>query len=185
MPIFGELELGTIAEELSRLRDLDTEAWELPKAEILQVSYEIADGSRALLPRALHPAIPEYVTFVVTRYPESPVGPFDLAQVRLMARAGVHPRGYVVGAVASTPSAVSELRARWGYPAAPGEITLRRYHDRVAARVRRGGVARGPDHVDHADLGERLHLGHGPAAHPLRDGPGSPGGPRDPESPLS
>jgi hypothetical protein len=34
MPIFGELELGTIAEELPRLRDLDTEAWELPKAEI-------------------------------------------------------------------------------------------------------------------------------------------------------
>ena len=27
MPIFGELELGTIAEELPRLRDLDTEAW--------------------------------------------------------------------------------------------------------------------------------------------------------------
>jgi len=139
MPIFGELELGTIAEELPRLRDLDTEAWELPKAEILQVSCEIADGSRVLLPRALHPAIPEYVTFVVTRYPESPVGPFDLAQVRLMARAGVHPRGYVLGAVASTASAASELRARWGYPAAPGEITLRRYHDRVAAMVRREG----------------------------------------------
>ena len=139
MPIFGELELGTIAGELPRLRDLDTEAWELPKAEILQLACEIADGSRALLPRALHPAIPEYVTFVVTRYPESPVGPFDLAQVRLMARAGVHPRGYVVGAVASTASAASELRERWGYPAAPGEITLRRYHDRVAATVRREG----------------------------------------------
>jgi hypothetical protein len=53
MPIFGELELGTIAEALPRLRDLDTEAWELPKAEILQVSCEIADGA-VLLPRALH-----------------------------------------------------------------------------------------------------------------------------------
>jgi hypothetical protein len=75
----------------------------------------------------------------VTRYPESPVGAFDLAQVRLMARAGVHPRGYVLGAVASTAAAASALRERWGYPAVPGEIALRRYHDRVAASVRRDG----------------------------------------------
>ena len=141
MPLFGELELDTIARDLPGLRDLDTEAWLLPKAEILQLACEIADGSRALLPRALHPAIPEYVTFVVTRYPESPVGAFDLAQVRLMARAGVHPRGYVLGAVASTASAVSALRERWGYPAVAGEVTLRRYHDRVAATVRRDGRA--------------------------------------------
>ena len=139
MPVFGELELGTVAGALPAMKDLDTEAWELPKAEILQLACEVADGTRALLPRALHPAIPEYVTFVVTRYPESPVGPFNLAQVRLMARAGVHPRGYVLGAVASSPGAVAALRERWGYPAAPGEITLRRYHDRVAATVRREG----------------------------------------------
>lgn len=139
MPIFGELELATMADDLPELRDLDTEAWELPKAEVLQLACEIADGTRALLPRALHPAIPEYATFVVTRYPESPVGPFILAQVRLMARAGVHPRGYVLGAVASSAAAVGALRERWGYPAVPGEITLRRYHDRVAAAVRRDG----------------------------------------------
>jgi hypothetical protein len=141
MPVFGELELETIAGGLPVMRDLDTEAWELPKAEILQLACEIADGSRALLPRALHPAIPEYVTFLVIRYPESPVGAFDLAQVRLMARAGVHPRGYVLGAVASTASAAAALRERWGYPAVPGEIALRRYHDRVAAAVRREGRA--------------------------------------------
>jgi len=140
MPVFGELELGTVTGALPQLRDLDTEAWELPKAEILQLACEVDDGTRALLPRALHPAIPEYVTFVVTRYPESPAGPFDLAQVRLMARAGVHPRGYVLGAVASTVEAVAALRERWGYPAGLGEIALRRYHDRVAATVRRGGA---------------------------------------------
>ena len=140
MPLFGELELGTVTGALPELRDLDTEAWELPKAEILQLACEIDDGSRALLPRALHPAIPEYVTFVVTRYPESPIGAFDVAQVRLMARAGVHPRGYVLGAVGTTGVAVSALRERWGYPAAAGEITLRRYHDRVAATVRRDGT---------------------------------------------
>ena len=139
MPLFGELELEAVAGALPHLRHLDTESWELPKAEILQLACEVADGTRALLPRALHPAIPEYVTFVVTRYPESPVGPFDLAQVRLMARAGVHPRGYVLGVVGSTDAAVTALRERWGYPAALGEIALRRYHDRVSATVRRGG----------------------------------------------
>jgi Acetoacetate decarboxylase (ADC) len=139
MPLFGELELGTVAGGLPAMKGLDTEAWDLPKAEILQLACEVADGTRVLLPRALHPAIPEYVTFVVTRYSESPVGPFSLAQVRLMARAGVHPRGYVLGAVASTPGAVTALRERWGYPTVPGEITLRRYHDRVAAAVRREG----------------------------------------------
>ena len=36
---------------------------------------------------------------------ESPVGPFTLAQLRLMGRAGAHPRGFVLGAVASTPEA--------------------------------------------------------------------------------
>jgi len=141
MPVFGELELETIAGGLPAMKDLDTEAWELPKAEILQLACEVADGTRVLLPRALHPAIPEYVTFVVTRYPESPVGPFNLAQVRLMARAGVHPRGYVLGAVASSQGAVAVLRERWGYPAVAGDITLRRYHDRVAAMVRREGQA--------------------------------------------
>ena len=141
MPVFGELELATIADSLPAMRDLDTEAWELPKAEVLQLACEIADGSCALLPRALHPAIPEYVTFVVTRYPESPLGPFSLAQVRLMARAGVHPRGYVLGAVASSPDAVTALRERWGYPAVQGEIDGRDHV--VGETVGAGTPARG------------------------------------------
>jgi len=36
---------------------------------------------------------------------------------------------------------VAALRERWGYPAVAGDITLRRYHDRVAAMVRREGQA--------------------------------------------
>lgn len=139
MPIFGELDLGTVAGALPELRDLDTEAWELPKAEILQLACEVNDASRALLPRAMHPAIPAYVTFLVARYPESPVGPYALAQVRLMGRAGAHPRGYVLGAVGSTDAAATTLRERWGLPVTAGEIVLRRYHDRVVATVRRGG----------------------------------------------
>jgi hypothetical protein len=88
----------------------------------------------------MHPAIPRYTTILVARYPESPVGPFLLAQLRLMGRAGAHPRGYVLGAVASTPEAVTALRERWGFPAELGTVRLRRHHDRVMVTVTREGL---------------------------------------------
>ena len=110
MPLFGQLEVEPIAGRLARLKDLDAEAWTLPRAEILQLSLEVGDDAIALLPRAMHPAVPPYATFLVTSYPESPVGPFNLAQLRLMGRAGAHPRGYVLAAVASTPAAAGADR---------------------------------------------------------------------------
>jgi hypothetical protein len=139
MPLFGQLEVEPIAGRLARLKDLDAEAWTLPRAEILQLSLEVGDDTIALLPRAMHPAVPPYATLLVTAYPESPVGPFNLAQLRLMGRAGAHPRGYVLAAVASTPAAAGALRERWGFPASLGAVTLRRYHDQIFATVRRDG----------------------------------------------
>ena len=97
MPTFGALELTGVVDRLATVRDLDTEAWPLPGAEILQLAFEVPRDTAALLPRAMHPAIPPYATIWVTRYPESPVGPFTLAQIRLMGRAGAHPRGLVLG----------------------------------------------------------------------------------------
>jgi hypothetical protein len=140
MPTFGALELATVTARVPTVRDLDTEPWSLPRAEILHLAFEIPRAMGALLPRAMHPAIPPYATILVSRYPESPVGPFALAQVRLMGRAGAHPRGLVLGAVASTPDAARELAARWGVPAVPGSVTLTRRHDRVMATVTREGA---------------------------------------------
>jgi Acetoacetate decarboxylase (ADC) len=140
MPTFGALELTTVVDRLARVRDLDTEAWSLPGAEILQLAFEVPRATEVLLPRAMHPAIPPYATIWVTRYAASPVGPFTLAQLRLMARAGAHPRGLVLGAVASTVEAATALRERWGLPAVPGKVTLTRRHDRVMATVIRDGV---------------------------------------------
>ena len=136
MPIFGALELRSIVSRLPEMADFDAEAWTLPSAEVLQVSYEVGDESLAKLPRAMHPAVPPYATFSVTRYPESPVGPFSLAQVRLIGRAGAHPRGHVLGAVASSEGAAKALRERWGLPVSPGQVAVARYHDRVTASVR-------------------------------------------------
>ena len=140
MPLFGTLELPAVVERLPLLRDLDTEAWRFPRTEILQLAVEVPRETDALLPRAMHPAIPAYATILVARHPESPVGPFLLAQIRLMARAGAHPRGYVLGAVASTDEAAGALRERWGLPVGAGTVTLTRRHDRVTAAVRVDGT---------------------------------------------
>jgi hypothetical protein len=140
MPTFGTLELPAVVDRLATMRDLDTEAWTLPGAEILQLAFEVPRTTGSLLPRAMHPAIPPYATVWVTRYPESPVGPFALAQLRLMGRAGAHPRGLVLGAVASTAEAATALRERWGLPVVPGKVTFTRRHDRVMASAVRDGV---------------------------------------------
>jgi len=122
------------------MRDLDTEIWPLPNADILQLAFEVPRSTESLLPRAMHPAIPPYATIWVTRYPESPVGSFTVAQLRLMARAGAHPRGLVLGAVASTEEAAAALRERWGLPAVPGKVTFTRRHDRIMATAVRDGL---------------------------------------------
>src|ERR1700738_4445948 len=128
MPLYGTLDLTTVAKTLPTLANLDTEAWTLPKAEILQLLIEVPRSSTdGLLPKAMHPALPSYVILAVTRYSESPVGPFTLAMLRLGSRAGAHPRGFLLGAVASSEAAAKELRTRWGFPVgAGGEKILRR-----------------------------------------------------------
>jgi hypothetical protein len=139
MPLYGTLDLAPVAAGLPALRDLDTEAWQLPKAEILQLLFEVPSDTQALLPRALHPAVPAYGVIAVTRYAQSPVGPFTLAALRLGSRAGAHPRGYVLGAVASTAPAATALAERWGLPATSGRVELKRRHDRIMASVERDG----------------------------------------------
>ena len=140
MPSFGTLELPSVTVRLPVMPNLDTEAWTLPGAELLQLAFEVPRETASLLPRAMHPAIPPYATIQVIRYPHTPVGPFTLAQLRLMARAGAHPRGFVLGAVTSTADAARALRERWGYPAVPGTVAFTRRHDRIIARVTRDGV---------------------------------------------
>ena len=138
MPLYGQLDLPAVLQELPAMPDFDTAPWDLPGAELLYLAYEVqASVIDPLLPRALHPAVPRYVTVLVTQYPDSPVGPFRLAQLRLMARAGVHPRGYVLRAFTNQAAATAELRRRWGFPAATADdIRLRVHHDRIFATVR-------------------------------------------------
>src|SRR5438552_16806748 len=106
MPLYGTLDITHKAAALPTLANLDTEAWTLPKAEIMQLLIEVPRSSNdGLLPKAMHPALPSYVILAITRYSDSPVGPFNLAMLRLGSRAGAHPRGFMLGAVASTEPA--------------------------------------------------------------------------------
>ncbi len=141
MPLFGQLDLQAVLPELPRMPDLETEPWELPGAEMLYLTLEVeADVVDPLLPKALHPAVPRYVSVIVTQFPDSPIGPFRLAQLRLMARAGVHPRGYVIHGYTDQERAAAELRRRWGFPLETADdIRLRAYHDRVFAAVHKDG----------------------------------------------
>src|SRR3954453_3042405 len=140
MPLYGTLDITQDTKRLPTLPNLDTEAWTLPKAEIMQLLIEAPRSStEGLLPKAMHPALPSYAILAVTRYSDSPVGPFNLAVLRLGSRAGAHPRGFLLGAVASTDAAALELRARWGLPIEPGEVKFVRRHDRVMGSVNKDG----------------------------------------------
>src|SRR5436190_10671161 len=140
MPLYGTLDITRDSKHLPTLADLDTEAWTLPKAEMMQLLIEVPRASTdGLLPKAMHPALPAYVVVAVARYSESPVGPFNLAVLRLGSRAGAHPRGFLLGAVASTGAAAKELRGRWGLPIEAGEVKFLRRHDRVMGTVSKAG----------------------------------------------
>jgi hypothetical protein len=59
--------------------------------------------------------------------------------LRLGSRAGAHPRGFLLGAVASSDAAALELRARWGIPVEQGEVKFLRRHDRIMGTVKKDG----------------------------------------------
>src|SRR5689334_6535375 len=140
MPLYGTLDITQDPKRLPTLPHLDTEAWVLPKAEMMQLLIEVPRSSTdGLLPKAMHPALPSYVIAAVTKHPESPVGAFNLAVLRLGSRAGAHPRGFMLGALASTEAAAKELRNRWGFPVEHGEVKFTRRHDRVMGTAKKDG----------------------------------------------
>jgi len=140
MPLLGTRDLVADESTAPEMTALDTEAVTVERVEILQVMYEIASGPMLdLLPPALHPTIPPTVTWLVFRAPGGPLGAFTLAQTRIGCRAGVRPRGYLLSAVVDEPAAAEALAVRWGYRCRIGDVALKRFHDRVDARVVEGG----------------------------------------------
>ncbi len=142
MPVLGTLDIAQwAAGGVSKFDPWDGDAWVLKNAELLAVSIEIQPVARALLPPGMHPSVPMYAVFSVGRFPESPVGPFTMAQVLISGRVGIRPRGFALKTLVNNETARRELAARWGYPVAAGEAKIISRHDRVQAEVRAGGVS--------------------------------------------
>jgi hypothetical protein len=137
MPLAGQMDVEAFAARNAReIEGFHTEAWRLPGAKILNVHYEINnDTITDLIPVTLRPSIPAWAVFNVTQYPESPAGPFTIAEIRIGSRAGVRPRGFVLRSYVDSDAAARELARRWGYPTVTGKLYLRGFHDRVVARV--------------------------------------------------
>jgi hypothetical protein len=141
MPISGTLNVAPLLEAAPQMRGFDAEPWETPGVEILHLKFEISDSDMAApLPRALHPTIPPTVIFTVASYPESPVGPFTLAQVRVGARASGLPRGFLTRSYSDSAKACEALSANWGYDCREADVRLKRFHDRIIGTVARGGA---------------------------------------------
>lgn len=168
MPRFGTLDLSTVLTDAPVVGELTTVPhWEMPDATLVQINWEVADEpSLAITPPALHPSIPPYLSFFAGHYPDTPVGPFTLVQMRLVVRAGIRPRGYCLGAVCDSEEATAALRANWGYPAVWGEAEVSVRHDRIRARAAIDGrevvvaTLTHPETIGGADLMpfDNLHL---------------------------
>lgn len=167
MPFFGTLDLALGLATAPCMSNLNPGTWALPGAEVLQVSYEVDEAAAlAITPSSLHPSIPPYATFSVTRYPESPHGAFNLAMVRLIVRAGIRPRGYLVGAWCDNEAASAALAAGWGYRISRAEVGFTRNYQAIRGTVTIGGRTAldvaliDPEPVVGADLElfDNLHL---------------------------
>ena len=139
MPLIGTRDITPLLVGAPALDNLDAEPWQIEGVETLQVTFEIDDADReGLLPKALHPTIPPAVIVSAVRYPDSPVGPFSLAQVRVSCRAAALPRGFLLRAWVNSAKAADALGGRWGYACRVGDVKVARYHDRITATVRDG-----------------------------------------------
>ena len=136
MPLIGTLDVASALRSAPTMDGLDPETWPLPGAQVLQVSYEVREEpALAVTPPALHPSIPPYATFSVLRFGDSPVGPFSLAMVRLIVRAGIRPRGLLLASFTDNAEAAERLARGWGYRVTTAEVSLNRRHDRVRGTV--------------------------------------------------
>jgi hypothetical protein len=160
-----------LARDAATLEGFATVPEKLLGVETLQIAFELARmGADELLPPGLHPTRPPMVTWLVQRAPESPWGPFALAQCRIECRSGLRPRGFLRAGVIDNDAARAALAARWGYSLVRGEPRLARSYDEIRARVTLGGASvlelalRDPMPLRNADAYyvANVHLAHTP-----------------------
>jgi hypothetical protein len=169
--LVGTGDPDALARGAATLAGFGTAPEKLLGVETLQIAFELERaGADALLPPGLHPTRPPVITWLVQRVPESPWGPFALAQCRIECRSGLRPRGFLRGGAIDNEAARAALAARWGYALARGEPRLARSYDEIRARVAVAGAPvlelaiRDPMPLRNADAYyvANVHLAHTP-----------------------
>ena len=140
MPRFGALQLKDWKSRVPQLDGYGTQPLVLKGATVMNLASEIAAlAGDPLVPAAMNPSIPPYVHCTISVFPETPLGPFKVAELRIVGRAAYRPRAFVLRSFIDNAPAARELASRWGYPAATGTIEMRERHDRVETTVHAGG----------------------------------------------
>ncbi len=157
--LIGTAEVRDLVPDPPTLKVFATAPVMLPGATVLQFISEIqVAGREASLPLGLHPTNPPSVVFQFWDCPQSPWGPFRLAQGRVACRSGLRPRGFVQRCVTDNAAAANALRSQWGFPASAGDVVVDRGYDRVRAEVAIAGrtvlavTGRDPDPLGSGDI---------------------------------
>ena len=139
--LVGTGSTDALARGAAVMAGFDTAPEKLHGVETLQIAFEtLRAGADELLPPGLHPTRPPVLTWLVQRVPESPWGPFALAQCRVECRSGLRPRGFLRGGVIDNEAARAALASRWGYALALGEPRLARSYDEIRASATLAGA---------------------------------------------
>ncbi len=132
--LVGSAPVDELVANRATLDRFEQEALTLPNATVLQLLTELrVSGREQALPAGLHPTNPPGAVFQFWSCPDSPWGPFAMAQGRIVCRSGLRPRGFVQGCIVDNADAAAALRERWGWPTQVGEVTLRRGYDLARA----------------------------------------------------
>jgi len=138
MPLAGCLDVARLLDDAPRVELGGTEV-RVGGVEILQLLFEVpASDAEALVPAALNPTIPPVVNFLAYQAADSSFGPFSLVQVRVIARAAVRPRAFLVSACCDNEELSGVLARAYGFRTWPGKVRFQRFHDRVECSVNRG-----------------------------------------------
>ena len=108
----------------------------LEGVEMLQAQFEVAARNiEHFLPPALHPTIPPLGQWSCWDVPDSPWGPFRLAQFRLSCRSGARPRAFLLGSMIDNEDAQENLSSNWGLKATQADIEFLRNYDAAEFQV--------------------------------------------------
>ena len=143
MPLFGQLDTADHLARSPQVKELftDAETFSVDNVDVLAFTYEIdIERGFGVTPKALHPSIPSYCQIVIRRHHDSPLGAFNVAELRINARAGTHYLAYCVGAFTDSDKARRFFRDRFGAPMQLADVTLDTRYYGIVGRVEFDGA---------------------------------------------